>query len=93
MEDPFADRADDAAAVAPAPTPAVGGGGKVFSLDDLVPGGGGGAAPRAPEADDHEGEVWDEVEARWLSSEEAARREVARAQAWAEDLTRDHLEW
>jgi hypothetical protein len=39
------------------------------------------------------GDVWDEVESRWMSSEEAARREVARAQAWAEDVTKDHLTW
>jgi len=39
------------------------------------------------------GDVWDEVEMAWLGSEEAARREVARAQAWAEDVTRDHLVW
>jgi len=55
---------------------------------------GGGELGRGAEAllgDD--GDVWDEVEGRWMSSEEAARREVARAQAWAEDVTRDHLKW
>jgi len=45
------------------------------------------------EEDKHEGEVWDAEEQCWVPSEEAAKKEVAKAQEWAEDLTRDHLMW
>lgn len=53
----------------------------------------GGNATINEEKDEHEGFVWDEDEGCWVPSEEAAKKEVARAQEWAEDLTRDHLMW
>jgi hypothetical protein len=43
--------------------------------------------------DEGSGEADDDDDGKGVSSEAAARKEVARAQAWAEGLTRDHLMW
>ena len=37
--------------------------------------------------------MWDQEQGRWVSSEDAARQEVAKAQAWAEQVTKEHLVW